>query len=418
MMNMNLLKYVNKISILCLIGLLFATELKAQNNTTSPYSYYGLGELMNEDILNSTGMASLAYRNGGVLNINNPAALAHIDSLRFIFKLGLVAKYSNLQQGDDNDFVNDYNLSKISFGFKVSSKYATAVSLIPYTSLGYNMTKRELVEGGDEYFYRSQVGSGGLSQLVWSHGVSLTKNLSVGINGIYLFGNNTREEQIIPEGSYSYSYNSSTKLISEGIHFNVGAQYKYEFKENSLILGVKYQPKVGVNAKLETEVLNLNVEKYSDTDHGKFDVPETYGVALGFNKGKQFWLGADYLNERWSETTKFDKSNDLLDRNKFSLAMAYEANDGYATKMLKKLTYRFGAFYDTGYMRVENERIKTKGLSFGVGFPMARGKGMINLSFEFGQMGTTDNNNVREDYGRFTLEMSLFERWFVKRKYQ
>lgn len=161
----------------------------------------------------------------------------------------------------------------------------------------------------------------------------------------------------------------------------------------------------------------MGVIKYNDTDRGRYDVPEIYGVSLGVKKGKQLWVGADYLLEKWSETKKFEKENQLVDRSKFSLATIYNANDGYATKFFKKLTYRFGAFYDTGYMMVRDERIKTKGFSFGVGMPLSRGKGMINMSFEFGQMGLTSNNLVREDFGRINLELNLFENWFIKRKY-
>lgn len=412
------LKSVYKVCFLLAIGLLqISTNLMAQNNTSSPYSYYGLGELMTQDVLNPTGMASLSYRNGSVLNVNNPAALTQLDSLKFIFQIGMVAKFSNLTQGNDNDSFNDLNLSKLAFGFKASPRYGVAVSLSPYTSLGYDITNRELVEGGDEYFVRSQIGTGGLNQLMISNGFKITNDLSLGVNGIYVFGNNSRDEFIVPEDNSGTSYQNNSKLISQGLHFNLGAQYKIDFAKNSLMLGLKYQPKIGVSAKRITQVISLGSERYRDTDRGQYDVPESYGASLGFNKGKQLWIGADYLMEKWSETKKFERDNLLLDRNKFSLATIYNANDGYATKFLKKLTYRFGAFYDTGYIEIRDERIKTRGFGFGVGMPLARGKGMINVSFEFGQMGTTDNNIVREDFGRINLEVNLFENWFVKRKY-
>lgn len=412
------LKSVSRFCLL-IIGITYLTsDLTAQNNTSSPYSFYGLGELMSQDILNPTGMASLSYRNGSVLNINNPASLTELDSLKFIFQIGMVAKFSNLTQGNNSDSFNDLNLSKMGFGFKASPRYGVAVSLAPYTSLGYDITSRELVDGGTNYIIRSLLGSGGLNQLVLSNGFKVTDDLSLGVNGIYIFGNNTRDEIIVPEGGSGVSYRNSTKLISQGLHFNIGAQYKYDFVENSMLFGVKYQPRIGVSAKQEIEVTNIGAERYKDTDRGQYDVPEAYGLSLGLNKGKQLWIGADYLLEKWSDTKKFDKENLLLDRNKFSLATIYNANDGYATKFFKKLTYRFGAFYDTGYIEVKEERIKTRGLSFGVGMPLARGRGMINVSFEFGQMGTADKNLVREDFGRINLEVNLFENWFIKRKYQ
>ncbi|MCY1633317.1 outer membrane protein transport protein [Marinifilum sp. D737] len=415
---MKSLKSVGKFCFLSVMGIiLISSDLKAQNNTSSPYSYYGYGELMTHDIVNSTGMASLSYSDGSVLNINNPAALSQLDSLKFIFQFGMSAKFSRLKQGNDDDTFNDLNFSKLAFGFKAAPGYGVAVSLVPYTSLGYDITNVEFIEGGTDYVVRSLKGTGGLNQLVLSNGFQLTKNLSLGVNGIYIFGNNSRDESILPQGGTASTYLNTSKLISSGLNFNVGAQYQFNFKDNSIVLGMKYQPKIGIRAKREVEVVNLGTISYKDTRHGRYEVPEILGLSLGVNKGKQLWFGADYLLEKWSETKKFEKENQLVDRNKFSFATIYKANDGYATKFFKKLTYRFGAFYDTGYMEVRDERITTRGFSFGVGMPLARGKGMINMSFEFGQMGLTANNLVREDYGKINIELNLFENWFIKRKY-
>jgi len=424
-MNINPFYSTKKFIALIGFGLLFiATTTSAQNSTSSPYSYYGVGELMENGSGNSISMGgtSLAYRGGGVLNINNPASLAHVDSLKFIFNVGMAAKFTNMNQGQKKDFFNDYNLTKVAFGFKVSPRYSTAFSVSPYSSLGYDITKRELVNGDTDYMIRSLKGSGGLNQLTWSNGVKVTKNLSLGVNGIYVFGNNTRSEVINLESGSDYVYRNNSELISQGLYFNLGAQYEMNVGKYVLNLGAKYQPKIGVSAKQKIEVTNFSgsagAVRHEDEDRGAFDVPESYGLGFGMNKGKQFWLGADYMHEKWSDTQIFDEDNDLSDRDKFSFGMEYNANDGYARKFLKKMTYRLGGFYDTGYIKFESEKISTMGVSFGVGIPMARQTGMINLAVEFGMTGTTDNNLVREDFTRITVDINLFERWFVKRKYR
>ncbi len=413
-----------KIITLLGIGLLFLTNsVTAQNNTSSPYSYYGLGELSQRGSGNSISMGGtgLAYRDGGVLNIQNPAALAHVDSLKFIFNVGMAVKYTNLNQGDKSDTFNDYNLTRLAFGFKVSPMYSTAFSISPYSSLGYDIAKREKVIGSETYLNRFLKGSGGLNQLTWSNGVKVTKNLSLGINGIYLFGNNTRDEIIKLESGSSYTYSNKTKLISQGIYFNLGAQYQMNFGRCNFSLGAKYQPKLAVDAEQVIEVTNysssLGSVRYNDTDEGAFDVPESYGLGFGISKGKHLWIGGDFLHEKWSDTEVFKKSYSLRDRNKFSLGMEYKANDGYARKFFKKMTYRLGGFYDTGYITVEDEKIGAMGVSLGFGIPMAKNTGMINLAIEFGTSGTTNNNMVREDFTRITVDINLFERWFVKRKY-
>ena len=414
-----------RIVVLVAIGLVFLTSSAiAQNSTSSPYSYYGLGELSMNSTGNSISMGgtSLAYRGGRVLNFQNPAALAYVDSLKFIFNVGMGVKYTNLNQRNKSDRFNDYNLTRLAFGFKVSPRYSTAFSISPYSNLGYEITERLKVPGSDRYSNTSLKGSGGLNQLTWSNGVKVTKDFSLGFNATYLFGNNSRDEIITLESGSSYVYQNNSKLISKGIYLDFGAQYQMDLGKYDLTLGAKYQPKLGVSAKQIVEVTNYSAGgvgaiRYEDTNRGTFDVPEGYGIGFGLSKNKQFWLGGDYLHEKWSETKVFEKESSLRDRNKFSLGMEYKADDGYARKFFKKMTYRLGGFYDTGYITIDDEKISTMGLSLGFGIPMARDGGMINVAVEFGTSGTTSDGLVREDFTRITVDINLFETWFIKRKY-
>lgn len=422
---MNINPFYSMKILIALIGfglMFYSSNSLAQNNTSSPYSYYGLGELMQNSSGNgiSMGGTSLGYRGGSVLNLNNPAALAHIDSLKFHFNVGMVAKFTDLKQGDDSDNFNDFNLSRIALGFKVSPRIGTALSISPYSSLGYNITERAKVIGSNENSIQSLQGTGGLNQFVWSNGFKVSEKLSLGFNGIYLFGNNSRIEVVSLENSNSNTYRNVAELISKGLYFNIGAQYKEKIGDYHITFGGKYQPKLGLKATQKIEITNSNTanSRYEDEDKGTFDIPESYGFGIGVNKGRHIWFGADYLHESWSTTEIFRKNNDLVDRDKFSIGFEYNADDGYARKFFKKLSYRFGGFYDTGYINVKDENINSMGVSAGIGIPMAQNKGMINFAVEYGVTGMTSDNLVRENFTRVTLDISLFERWFVKRKYQ
>jgi hypothetical protein len=422
-MNINFFNSTRKITALLVFGLLIITSNTfAQNSTSSPYSYFGLGERMQNINGNSAAMGgvSYGYKRGDVLNLNNPASLSSIDSLTFHFNIGSAIKFTKLNQGNKSDRFNDFNLSRIAFGFKVSPRYGTALSISPYSSLGYDITKRDKILGDSRNVIRSLLGSGGLNQFVWSNGVQLTKDLSVGVNGIYLFGNNTRSEDVVIEGGASTVYSSKSELISKGLFINLAAQYEKTFGDYIVTFGGKYQPKLGVDAKKKSSVnvSNSSTTRYENIDNGTFDVPESYGVGFGLKKGKYLWLGGDYSHENWSGTKIFNESNEFVNRDKFSLGMEYNANDGYARKFLKKMSYRLGGFYDTGYIKVEGNKIDSYGLSLGLGIPMAQQKGMLNIALEFGLSGTLNNNLVREDYTRITIDFNLFETWFVKRKYQ
>ena len=52
------------------------------------------------------------------------------------------------------------------------------------------------------------------------------------------------------------------------------------------------------------------------------------------------------------------------------------------------------------------------GMSFGVGLPVGTQFSRLNLGFEFGQKGTTDNGLVRERFFNFRLGLTLGNKWF------
>jgi len=65
---------------------------------------------------------------------------------------------------------------------------------------------------------------------------------------------------------------------------------------------------------------------------------------------------------------------------------------------------------------VEGTAINEYGMSFGVSLPMGLRISNINLGFEIGQRGTTDNNLIKESFYVFRLSLSLNDRWFRKQK--
>ena len=63
----------------------------AQNNTNSPYTRYGYGQLADQGSANSKGMGGVAYalRDKHLVNFANPASYSAVDSLTFIFDGGM-----------------------------------------------------------------------------------------------------------------------------------------------------------------------------------------------------------------------------------------------------------------------------------------------------------------------------------------
>ena len=83
----------------------------------------------------------------------------------------------------------------------------------------------------------------------------------------------------------------------------------------------------------------------------------------------------------------------------------------------KRVRYRFGLNFDKTYLELRGKQINEYGLSIGFGFPLRGFRTMLNVGAEAGTRGTTANGLIRESYIRVSLGFSIYERWFVKRKY-
>ena len=87
---------------LCALLLTMVTGMAiAQNNTNSPYTRYGYGDLSDQSFGNSKAMGGIAFglRDGAQINPLNPASYTAIDSLTFIFEGGVSLQNMNISGG-------------------------------------------------------------------------------------------------------------------------------------------------------------------------------------------------------------------------------------------------------------------------------------------------------------------------------
>ncbi|MBR6539358.1 MAG: hypothetical protein IKT76_05840, partial [Bacteroides sp.] len=87
----------NRHIFLVLVLALLSGVAMAQNNTNSPYTRYGFGQLTDPGSGNSKAMGGVAYglRDKSQVNFANPASYSAVDSLTFIFDGGLALQNTN-----------------------------------------------------------------------------------------------------------------------------------------------------------------------------------------------------------------------------------------------------------------------------------------------------------------------------------
>ncbi|MDE6526274.1 MAG: hypothetical protein K2L75_03385, partial [Muribaculaceae bacterium] len=138
----------------------------AQNGTLTPYSGYGYGMLRDGVTSTQRSMGGIGYamNSGRQINTMNPASFAAIDSLTFLFDLGVDVTSMWLKEDNgDGTHTSDRRwaggLDYATMQFPLGKYLGGSVGLLPYSSVGYAFGSK--IDNGID----SRQGSGNLSEL-------------------------------------------------------------------------------------------------------------------------------------------------------------------------------------------------------------------------------------------------------------
>ena len=403
---------VVKINALVLIFIIsLVHDLKAQT-TSSPYSVFGLGYLEGNSLGSSKAMGGtgIAFLSDKSINLLNPASYSGLDSLVSIFELGLFGKYTMFKSKNDNQSQVNANLKYVVMGFRLSPWLSTSFGFAPYSSVGYNINTTASVEGTNQKYAKSFTGEGGVNQVYLGGAVKLIRNLSVGVNAAYLFGNITSTESA---ESYFYSLQNITYLSN--VTFDYGLNYGFAIKNWNYNIGLTYGSSKALNTN---NVTTIRTASESETIKGrshKYSIPQHFGAGIAVGK-EYFRAGIDFERSQWGEV---DFSNPLLrtrNSNRYSFGVEFPSQ-GLTKGTSRMILYRFGAEYRESYLVIDNAPINYRAVSFGAGVPLSGFLSVINMSLELGQNGTVNKGLFRETFVTLHIDMSLRSIWFMKKKY-
>ena len=406
--------------------------LNAQNKIHSPYSRFGLGELQSYNNSRYAAMGGIGYavRNPTSINILNPASYTSFDSLSFVFEGGLVSNFTTLETSTLSQKSNYTSLAYITFGFPINKWWKGSFGLLPYSSVGYNVSEKQVVDsiGNVKYTFEGQ---GGINQFYIGQGFKINENLSLGINVSYLFGYIDRTQKVYFLDSV-YIYNSKEiKSTNVGIfNFSFGLQYTKKIG-NGLTLGtgIVYSNPMNANTSEDKLIYNFSEDangneflhdtsSFSQVDKSSnIHIPMNLGIGFTLEKENKWIVGTDFNWQNWSNYRYNDAKESLL-TNSIRISVGGEIKpDLYSSKYFKRITYRAGFKYTTTNLKIDNTQIDEFGISFGFGLPLRKSKSTINLGIEYGKRGTLDNNLIRENFTKITIGFSAYDFWFFKRKF-
>lgn len=404
----------------------------SQANYQSPYSHYGIGDLsqINHPVQQSMGGLSIAMRDKALINYRNPASYTAFDSLSFVFDGGIQQKLSTWESLSNSEQSEYSTISHLTMGFPVTKWLRVTAGLIPMSTVGYEISDlTEITDiGSVEHLYE---GDGGVNEFFIGGGFKLSERLSVGANASYVWGDvDLSQLTNFPDSIYYWSAKVSRNRHISDIKFSYGLQYVQPLNNDwQLITGLTYANKTDLSATEEyisTQMIRSDsgTEATSDTitydpkNKGSVTLPPSYGIGFMLEKRDRFKIGLDYRLEQWSEYEAFGEPGNLENSSYIGLGTEIWPKHNVLSSYLKKIKYRFGVHYTDSYLELDEEQISEVGIAFGLGLPINNSSSSINFAAEYGQRGTTDNGLLKENYFKFTLGISFYERWFIKRKYQ
>ena len=442
---------------LFILLLVFATaSVYAQSPINSSYSRYGIG-LMNFNSTASSfalGGATAAWADTNILNYGNPASYTFIARQRPIFDVGIGGNLTTQNTLTQSASSNGSGLRNITLGLPVSKRIGAVIGTAPFSNLGYEISNTILDDDDNEIQFLYN-GDGGLTRLFGglSYAPLMTsdQSFSLGVNVSYAFGHLAKERWILFEDIASRNTKVVSNIQMRGLLIETGFQYHGKINDKiNYKIGGTYALSSDLNSKRDalatTFIYNgSGLESSIDTidilanAEGFVRIPQMTSLGMQLEKKVgnpakdkkvgMFTIAAQARIEEWGnylEVFDTDTINDALQRsNTLSLGFEYLPLISLTgdPKYLNLIRYRAGFRYNPTNISIAGETINNYGISFGIGLPLinTRSTSSLNIGFEFGQRGTTDNGLIEERYMQFMVGLSLsptgFNRWFVKRKY-
>ncbi|MCF8366238.1 MAG: outer membrane protein transport protein [Bacteroidales bacterium] len=416
---------------LTVVFLLVAYSGIAQIAINSPYSRFGVGDLATRRNAYqfSMGGISAAVTSNRYINPYNPASNYSFDSVSFIFSGGIIGSSGNLKTDASSNSTNYATLGYLLFGFPINHWLKTSIGLAPYSNVGYNVASGEVLDsiGSTEFKYQ---GSGGLNEFYGNASIEPFKNFAIGVKMAYMFGESDNAQSIFFPDSAGYLNTKVNTFIDVGdLYFEYGLQYHREIgKDLTLGLGAVYAPKQNISATENYLVrsyfpTSLGIESFRDTivtrlkNEGDIVFPDKYTFGFTLKKEDHWMVGADYSWQNWSDFKAFGRSDSLTNTMAFNIGGEFTPSSSITSNYWKRVKYRAGFRYNKTYLNIRDNQINEFGISFGMGMPIPRSLSTFNFGIEIGRRGTTAVGLIQSNYIKFTLGVSVWERWFVKNKY-
>lgn len=412
--------YKNKLFLLVLVAFISVQSVSSQNNTNSPYTRFGYGDISDTNNGEQRALGGVAIGSRSINSINsiNPASYSTVDSTTFMFDIGAAALISRFSETKGSVTKKNANLEYITMQFPLTKWLGFSAGALPYSFVGYDFyTSDSIPMPGSTtkvLYTQNFLGNGGFTQVYSGISANLFNHISLGVNAYYMFGTiNNYRSLAFTNTTENTSTTESNTLKANNFRFRFGAQIYNTFaQKHDVTLGFIFEPKAKLNGgftQISTGVLTDSVPPVNG-----FETPTMYGIGLYYTYDNRLSVGLDYSMQQWQNAQYDGKTNSLNNRSKLAIGVEYLPNPR-SRNLIDRIRYRGGFNMSDSYFNVNGQSLpKNYGISCGLGLPLRNSKTILNASFEYGKIGSM--SLLKEDYFKITFNATFNEHWFFKRK--
>jgi len=412
-------RFILFISILLIAG--FSTS--AQEGSSSPYSFLGLGTKAFRGTVENRSMGGLATFSDSIhLNLRNPAAYSDLQLTAF--SAGVTANSTKLKTNTTSTDINYFTLDYISIGLPFNN-LGVGFGVKPRSAVGY-----ELEERSQTSISRFE-GRGGLNTVYFSVGFEPIKNLRLGGTANYNFGD-IENKAIIFRNQVQFASREINFTDIKGFSFDIGALYDVKLSNKiTLKSSVRYETESSLDVSRRRELSTIqqgqngaeNVVNQINVDpvDTEIDLPEMYAFGLGLGQDRKWFVGLEYENYTAGDFSElgFNFGSEVVQKeaSTFKFGGFYIPRYNDPVSYFKRIVYRAGIRYEESGLQYRGEDINEFGISFGLGLPAGRVFTNANIGVEYFERGTTFNNLIQENFISVFMSFSFNDKWFIKSKY-
>ena len=417
-----MIKTMQTIKYFLFAAVVLFTETNYAQNTTSPYSILGIGDIETKDFGRWYGMGStsIALSNPYYINASNPASLMGLTERMMNFDIANRGKSAKFMYPTADTFTTttkDMSIRRISLAFKPNKRSAFSIGLKPYSSINFLLQEYNNVYSNNSGLLKITDGSGGLNQFYFSYARQVAKNLSVGITSSYYFGSANIKT------SY-YGQDLSVSLVKQqydimtAFQFQAGLQY--QMNTSGIVnhrIGITISNPTTVNRKTEAEYLSNDVSVKSVNETKKdFKLPLCVGAGYAMIINNDLTISADVLFNNWKKQKLDYNSSYTTPSGRISAGIEYINRKKINNYKVENWYIQAGVNAEKNYFTVQGKDLNSYGVTAGIGKNLS---GLISVygGYEYGIKGSKNNNQIKEQYGQYIIGFTLKEFWFNYKKY-